>query len=101
MCPWPPLNAAVRKSATLRNVKNITRRNQHVSYKSSRPPHGNGAGTPAVYLRQLAAYRAVLGRIYPGKSIRCAILWTAAPALFEVPGDMLEPYAVDLPDPPT
>jgi ATP-dependent helicase/nuclease subunit A len=72
-----------------------------VDYKSNRPPPGNAAGTPAMYLRQMSAYRSVLARIYPGKSIRCAILWTAAPALYELPAAMLDPYAVDLAEPQT
>jgi ATP-dependent helicase/nuclease subunit A len=72
-----------------------------IDYKSNRPPPGDVSRTPALYLRQMAAYRSVLERIYPGKSIRCAILWTAAPALFELPPAMLDPYAVDLADPPT
>ena len=72
-----------------------------VDYKSNRPPPRAVAGTPSIYLRQMAAYRAVLEQIYPGKSIRCAILWTAAPALFELPDAMLDPYAVDLVEPQT
>jgi ATP-dependent helicase/nuclease subunit A len=68
-----------------------------VDYKSNRPPPGEVAETPAVYLRQMAAYRAVLGEVYPGKSIRCALLWTAAPKLVELPEAMLATYAVDQP----
>jgi ATP-dependent helicase/nuclease subunit A len=49
----------------------------------------------------MSAYRSVLARIYPGKSIRCAILWTAAPALVELPARMLDPYAVDRVEPQT
>jgi ATP-dependent helicase/nuclease subunit A len=32
----------------------------------------------------MAAYRAALQAIYPEKSIRCALLWTAAPRLIEL-----------------
>jgi ATP-dependent helicase/nuclease subunit A len=66
-----------------------------VDYKSNRPPPGTAAETPAIYLRQMAAYRAVLSEVYPGKSIRCALLWTAAPKLVELPESMLDTYAVD------
>ena len=66
-----------------------------VDYKSNRPPPRTAEETPAIYLRQMAAYRAVLSEVYPGKSIRCALLWTAAPKLVELPDAMLNTYAVD------
>jgi ATP-dependent helicase/nuclease subunit A len=68
-----------------------------VDYKSNRPPPTTVDATPAIYLRQMAAYRAVLAEVYPERSIRCAILWTAAPALYELPDEMLITYAVDAP----
>jgi len=34
---------------------------------------------PAPYLRQMAAYRAILACLYPGRRVRCALLWTALP----------------------
>jgi len=72
-----------------------------VDYKSNRPPAATVDATPPIYLRQMAAYRAVLSGIYPGKSIRCAMLWTAAPALFALPDSLLDAYAIDLFHPPT
>jgi ATP-dependent helicase/nuclease subunit A len=59
-----------------------------VDYKSGEPPKRN-ADTPRAYIRQLAAYRAVLASIYPGRPISCAILWTTTPALIEIaPADL-------------
>jgi ATP-dependent helicase/nuclease subunit A len=37
------------------------------------------------YLRQLALYRALLTRIYPGKTVRAALIFTAGPRVMEVP----------------
>ena len=39
---------------------------------------------PAGYVAQLALYRAVLAKLYPGKAIRAALVWTEVPDLMEV-----------------
>jgi ATP-dependent helicase/nuclease subunit A len=52
-----------------------------VDYKSNRPPPEHAAEVPAIYLRQMAAYRAALAAIYPGIPVRCALLWTNTPRL--------------------
>ncbi|HYL32664.1 MAG TPA: double-strand break repair helicase AddA [Stellaceae bacterium] len=52
-----------------------------VDYKTMRPVPSTEAEVPESYLDQLAAYRAALARVYPGKSVRCALLWTEGPKL--------------------
>jgi len=42
-------------------------------------------GEVAPYVTQLALYRAVLQRLYPGKIVRAALLFTEGPLLIEVP----------------
>ena len=37
------------------------------------------------YVRQLALYRAVLRGIYPGRTIRAALIWTDKAALMDIP----------------
>jgi ATP-dependent helicase/nuclease subunit A len=44
---------------------------------------------PPVYLRQLAAYRAALARIYPGRPVDCALLWTDGPLLMPISPGLL------------
>ncbi len=66
-----------------------------VDYKSNRPPPQGAAETPVLYLRQMAAYRAVLARIWRDRPVRCAILWTAGPALIPLPDAMLDRFAPD------
>jgi ATP-dependent helicase/nuclease subunit A len=44
---------------------------------------------PEAILRQMGAYSACLARIYPGRTIEGAILWTAAPALMKLPPEVL------------
>ena len=46
--------------------------------------------TPAGYVAQLAAYRALLADLYPGRRIRAGLLWTEAPRLDEVPDTLLD-----------
>ena len=40
--------------------------------------------------RQLALYRAVLRELYPNHSVRAALVWTAGPALTELPAPLLD-----------
>ena len=55
-----------------------------IDYKTNRPPPIDEAGVAPAYILQMARYRAVLSRIYPGKSICCALLWTNGPRLMEL-----------------
>jgi ATP-dependent helicase/nuclease subunit A len=55
-----------------------------VDYKTLRPPPETEEGVPTLYLRQLATYRAALSRIYPGRRIDCALLWTEGPRLMPI-----------------
>jgi ATP-dependent helicase/nuclease subunit A len=60
-----------------------------VDYKSVRPPPRSEDEVAAVYLQQLASYRAALERIYPDRPVVCAILWTEAPRLMPISPDLL------------
>jgi len=53
-------------------------------YKTDRVVPGRLAQVEP-YVRQVALYRAVLARLYPGKAVRAALIFTAGPALIEVP----------------
>jgi ATP-dependent helicase/nuclease subunit A len=61
-----------------------------VDYKTNRPPPHELTGVAEAYLLQLAAYRLAMQRIFPGRSIRAAILWTDGPRIMEIPEKMLE-----------
>ncbi|HRE43879.1 MAG TPA: PD-(D/E)XK nuclease family protein, partial [Terricaulis sp.] len=61
-----------------------------LDFKTDRPAPADPAKTPRAYLTQMALYRAVLSRIFPGKAVSCAILWTEAPLLLELPPAMLD-----------
>ncbi len=61
-----------------------------VDYKTNRPPPESSARVPELYYSQMAAYRWALERIYPGRKVRCALLWTVGPRLMELPQDALD-----------
>jgi ATP-dependent helicase/nuclease subunit A len=48
------------------------------------------ADVPPIYLRQMAAYRALLRGVYPGHRVRCALLWTDGPLWMEIPEELLD-----------
>jgi ATP-dependent helicase/nuclease subunit A len=45
-------------------------------FKTNRHPPATVAETPPLYLRQMAAYRAVLCRVFPDRSVVSALVWT-------------------------
>jgi ATP-dependent helicase/nuclease subunit A len=56
-------------------------------YKTNRPAP---ATPPDAYVTQLALYRAVLAELYPGKTIRAALVWTDIPDLIEISAPVLD-----------
>jgi ATP-dependent helicase/nuclease subunit A len=64
-----------------------------LDYKSNRPAPMHASQVASAYLRQLAAYRAAIAAVYPGKSIACKILWTAGPSLMAIPDSLLAGFA--------
>src|SRR5450631_3352410 len=59
-------------------------------FKTNRPPPRRIEDVPQSYLRQLALYRALLKKLYPGKPIRAALIWTEVPDLMELSGEVLD-----------
>ena len=53
-------------------------------YKTNREPPRTLDKVPPGYVAQLALYRAVLAKLYPGRPIRAALVWTEVPDLMEV-----------------
>lgn len=64
-----------------------------VDYKTNRPPPARPEDVSPVYLQQMAAYRALLARIYEGRRIDCALLWTDTPHLMPLEGAALDRHA--------
>jgi ATP-dependent helicase/nuclease subunit A len=61
-----------------------------LDYKTDRPAPASADNAPAEYVLQLALYREVLRKIFPHRIVTCALLWTEAPLLMELPGTQLD-----------
>jgi ATP-dependent helicase/nuclease subunit A len=61
-----------------------------VDFKTNHAPPGRPEEAPRGYVRQLALYRAVLGKLYPQRLVRAALLWTETAELMEIPTSALE-----------
>ncbi|MCB5944475.1 double-strand break repair helicase AddA [Acidocella sp. KAb 2-4] len=59
-------------------------------YKTDRAPPASPAGIPPQYLTQLAAYRAILRDIHPGRAVRAVLIWTQSATAMDVPGATLD-----------
>jgi ATP-dependent helicase/nuclease subunit A len=62
-------------------------------FKTHRRPPGQVKDTPALYLRQMAAYRAVLRQIFPDRPVTCALVWTQAARVAMLPDTLLDRHA--------
>ena len=61
-----------------------------VEFKTDRDPPAAPEGIRPEYLRQIAAYRALLAEIYPDRRIDCTLVWTVGPVAMAVPGALLD-----------
>ncbi len=61
-----------------------------VDFKTNHAPPRKAAEAPSAYVRQLALYRAVLAKLYPGRTVRAALLWTETPELMEISAPALD-----------
>jgi ATP-dependent helicase/nuclease subunit A len=65
-------------------------------YKTDQSAPRTADEVPKPYLRQLALYRAVLGKVYVDRPIRAALVWTAVPELMELPAKILDQEVANL-----
>lgn len=61
-----------------------------LDFKTDRPAPTDAAAAPDAYVMQLALYREVLRKIFPGKVVSCALLWTEKPFLMALPDRRLD-----------
>jgi ATP-dependent helicase/nuclease subunit A len=62
-------------------------------YKTGRDAPATPEATPVLYLRQMAAYRAVLRGLFPGREVRCFLVWTRSAAVSLLPHALLDAHA--------
>jgi ATP-dependent helicase/nuclease subunit A len=61
-----------------------------LDFKTDRPAPESADKAPDAYVVQLALYRGVLRRIFPGRAVTCALLWTESPRLMALPDARLD-----------
>lgn len=61
-----------------------------VDFKTNRPPPARVEDVAPAYLAQMGAYRALLRALYPDRTVRCALVWTDAARLMELPDKAME-----------
>ena len=59
-------------------------------FKTNTDPPRRFVEVPDAYKRQLALYRAVLQKMYPGRPVRAALIWTEVPDLMELSAEVLD-----------
>jgi ATP-dependent helicase/nuclease subunit A len=71
-----------------------------LDFKTHRRPPANESQVPEMYLRQMALYRALLAGAFPGRAVRCALLWTEGPRIMELSDAALDRFAPESPRAP-
>jgi ATP-dependent helicase/nuclease subunit A len=61
-----------------------------VDFKTNRPPPKTESELPQIYRTQMALYRAGARRIFPGRRIACALVWTEGPSLMPLSEAMMD-----------
>jgi len=69
-----------------------------VDFKTGRRVPATVDAAPEHHLRQMGAYAAALGVIFPGRAIEASLLYTAGPKLLRCPPDLLARYKPRLPE---
>jgi ATP-dependent helicase/nuclease subunit A len=63
-----------------------------VDFKTGRRVPGSVEDIPVYHLKQMAAYAAALAVIFPDRPVEVALLYTAGPALFVLPDELIARY---------
>lgn len=65
-----------------------------VEFKTDRVVPKADSSIPRSYVTQLALYRVAVARLFEGRAVNCAILWTAEPRLTVLPSKLLDAAGV-------
>jgi ATP-dependent helicase/nuclease subunit A len=61
-----------------------------LDYKTNRPPPEALEGVQPLYLRQMAAYRALLRQAWPDRPVECWLVWTWVARAMSLPDSLLD-----------
>jgi ATP-dependent helicase/nuclease subunit A len=67
----------------------LPRRVLIIDFKTNRPAPADIDHVEPAYILQMAIYTAVLGELYPDRSVEAALVWTDGPRLMAVPPDVM------------
>jgi ATP-dependent helicase/nuclease subunit A len=70
-----------------------------VDFKTNRPAPERIEDAPTSYIAQMATYRAVLAARLPGRTVRCALVWTDGPSVMPIPESLLDAALAALANP--
>ncbi|MBE9605490.1 double-strand break repair helicase AddA [Acetobacteraceae bacterium H6797] len=59
-------------------------------YKTNRPPPTTPEAVAPLYLRQMAAYRALIGKLYPERRVEAWLVWTWSGQVMPLPPELLD-----------
>jgi ATP-dependent helicase/nuclease subunit A len=90
------LPAGLRISGRIDRLVVLPDRVLVADFKTNRPSPARIEATDPAYLRQMAIYAAVLGEVFPGRSIEAALVWTDGPKLMPIPENLLAQGLADL-----
>ncbi len=62
-------------------------------FKTNRRTPASPEQVPVPYLRQMAAYGALLSALYPGRALRCVLVWTQEAVVMQMPEALLLAHA--------
>jgi ATP-dependent helicase/nuclease subunit A len=68
-----------------------------VDFKTNRPPPETESAVDAAYIRQLALYRALMQKAFPGKRVDCALVWTLNARLMPISAARLDAWTAPPP----
>ena len=61
-----------------------------IDYKTNRPAPDRVEAADPAYVLQMAIYVSVLTRLYPGRTVEAALVWTDGPKLMAVPATLMD-----------
>jgi ATP-dependent helicase/nuclease subunit A len=86
----PELGDGITVSGQIDRLAVLDDRVLVADFKTNRPPPKTVEETPELYVAQMALYRAALQKIYPGKRVDCALVWTDGARLMALPAALLD-----------
>ena len=86
----PELGVGARVNGRIDRLAVTDERVLILDYKTNRPPPAREADVPAVYLAQMALYRAAAAKVFPGRRIACGLIFTDGPRLLQLSDVVLD-----------